>query len=191
MVDSRSEALFHPVRLRIVQAFISEETLTVEQLKKRLPHVPQASLYRHLNVLVEHEFLHVIDEHWVGGARQRVYELVGNEAILKNDDLRSVSRDDHMRYFATFCAMLMQMFEQYIAQDEFDLEADGVGYRTVSIYLSDEEFQEVVQAMRAPLKKAWHNKPNAKRKRRIFATVTLLDAESTANNASDDQTHTQ
>ena len=47
------ELVLHPVRLRIVQAFLGTPSLTTAQLRERLPDVPAATLYRQVATLVE------------------------------------------------------------------------------------------------------------------------------------------
>jgi hypothetical protein len=43
-----ADLLLHPVRLRIVQAFLGDRALTTGDLRAELPDVPPASLYRHV-----------------------------------------------------------------------------------------------------------------------------------------------
>ncbi len=43
-----ADLLLHPVRLRIVQAFLADRALTTSELRTELPDVPTASLYRHI-----------------------------------------------------------------------------------------------------------------------------------------------
>ena len=55
-----ADLLLHPVRLRIVQAFLGDRALTTAELGTELPDVPPASLYRHVGVLVEGGVLAVV-----------------------------------------------------------------------------------------------------------------------------------
>lgn len=41
-------AVRHPVRLRIVKAFLGDRALTTKQLAAELPDVPAGSIYRHV-----------------------------------------------------------------------------------------------------------------------------------------------
>src|SRR5215467_1711411 len=47
-----ADLLLHPVRLRIVQAFLGDRALTTSALAGELADVPPASLYRHVAKLV-------------------------------------------------------------------------------------------------------------------------------------------
>ncbi|WFR70984.1 helix-turn-helix domain-containing protein [Prescottella defluvii] len=67
--------LLHPVRLRIVQALLSEEELTTNQLHERLSDVPIATLYRHVASLVKHDLIEVTDEQQIRGASEKTYRV--------------------------------------------------------------------------------------------------------------------
>ncbi|WP_324273703.1 helix-turn-helix domain-containing protein [Blastococcus brunescens] len=55
-----ADLLLHPVRLRVVQAFLGDRTLTTSDLRAELPDVPTASLYRHVGVLADAGVLTVV-----------------------------------------------------------------------------------------------------------------------------------
>ena len=48
-----AELLLHPVRLRIIGAFLGDRKLTTADLQAELPDVPPTSLYRHLGHLID------------------------------------------------------------------------------------------------------------------------------------------
>ena len=48
-----ADLLLHPVRWRIVQAFLGDRTLTTAELHAELSDVPMASLYRHVGLLAD------------------------------------------------------------------------------------------------------------------------------------------
>jgi len=67
--------LLHPVRMRVVLALGSED-LTTKQLRKRIPDVAQASLYRAIARLVNVGIIAVVERRQRGGAMERVYRVV-------------------------------------------------------------------------------------------------------------------
>lgn len=67
--------LLHPVRMRVVLALGSDD-LTTKQLRKRLPDVAQASLYRAIARLVDAGIVAVVERRQRGGAMERVYRAV-------------------------------------------------------------------------------------------------------------------
>src|SRR4051812_49625002 len=68
-----ADLLLHPVRLRLVQAFLGDRTLTTADLRAALPDVAPATLYRHVGVLAGAGVLAVAGERRGGGAPGRNY----------------------------------------------------------------------------------------------------------------------
>ena len=67
--------LLHPVRLRIVQAFLGDRALTTTALREELADIPPTSLYRQVARLVAAGVLMVVAERRVRGAVERTYVL--------------------------------------------------------------------------------------------------------------------
>ena len=70
-----ADLLLHPVRLRIVKAFLGDRALTTGQLAAELDDVPPGSLYRHVALLAKAGVLQVVAERRVRGAVERTYTL--------------------------------------------------------------------------------------------------------------------
>jgi DNA-binding transcriptional ArsR family regulator len=81
-----ADLLLHPVRLRIIQAFLGDRALTTTQLRDELGDVPPASLYRHVANLVDAGVLTVVSERRVRGAVERGYVLRAAGATVNLDD---------------------------------------------------------------------------------------------------------
>jgi DNA-binding transcriptional ArsR family regulator len=171
-----ADLLLHPVRLRIVQAFLGERTLTTADLRAELADVPPATLYRHVGVLAEAGVLAVAGERRVRGATERSYRLVTEAASVDGGAAATMSADEHRRAFATFVATLLADFDRYADRADggrLDPAADGVGYRQVALWLSDEEFTELVTELRAVLTARMALGPDGPRRRRIVSQVFL------------------
>ena len=175
-VMASADLLLHPVRLRIVQAFLGDRTLTTADLRSELPDVPAATLYRHVGVLAEAGVLAVVGERRVRGAAERSYRLVTEAASVGAADAAAMSVDEHRRAFATFVAALLADFDRYAdaaAGPGLDPAADGVGYRQLALWLDDEEFTELVTELRAVLTARMALEPDGVRRRRIVSQVFL------------------
>ncbi len=171
-----ADLLLHPVRLRIVQAFLGDRTLTTTDLRGELPDVPAATLYRHVGVLAGAGVLAVVEERKVRGAAERRYRLVTEAASIGAEAAAGMSAEDHRRAFATFVAGLLADFDRYAdaaAGPVLDLAADGVGYRQVALWLDDEEFGGLVADLRAVLTARLALEPDGVRRRRIVSQVFL------------------
>jgi len=173
--ETRGDLLLHPIRMRIIQGLVDQE-LTPLQLTETLTDVPQATLYRHLNKLVEGGIVKVVSERQVRGTVEKVYTVVNGAARLSPADIANTSREDHMRYFTTFVASLLHDFSGYLHQEtEIDFLKDRVGYTQVPLYLTDAEFLKMAAELQVVLLPLTANKPGPER-RRILLTTILMPA---------------
>lgn len=166
--------LLHPVRLRIIEAFLGDRALTTADLRTQLPDVPPASLYRHVAMLVDAGVLSVVTERRVRGAVERTYVLRVAAANISLDELETMSREDHRHAFMAFVAGLLGDFERYLSRDDFDPLRDGVGYRIAGLWLDDAEHAEFLRELARVVQPRLANAPRPGRRRRILGTVLLL-----------------
>ena len=175
-VMATADLLLHPVRLRIVQAFLGDRTLTTTDLRAELPEVPAATLYRQVGVLAEAGVLTVVGERRVRGAAERSYRLVTGAASVGPGEAAAMSVDQHRRAFTTFVAALLADFDRYAdaaTGPTLDPAADGVGYRQLALWLDDDEFTGLVSELRAVLAARLTLEPDGTRRRRIVSQVFL------------------
>jgi predicted ArsR family transcriptional regulator len=164
--------------MRVILALVGKK-MTAQQLTEVLMDVPQATLYRHINKLVHGGVLVEVERRPVRGTVEKVYALVENAATLSAQDMAHASSDDHVRYFLTFLVSLLDDFSRYTHADGADFLADGAGYRQVPLYLSDQEFQELVGALNTAVMRVAANQPAPGRRRRTFTTIVIPEAEGT------------
>ena len=169
-----ADLLLHPVRLRIVQAFLGDRALTTADLRAELPDVPPASLYRHVAMLVEAGVLSVVSERRVRGAVERTYVLRVAAASINLDEVETMSREDHRQAFMAFVAGLLGDFDRYLSRESIDPLRDGVGYRIAGLWLDDSEHAEFLRDLVRVVQPRLANAPKPGRRRRILGTVLLL-----------------
>ncbi|HVV20342.1 MAG TPA: helix-turn-helix domain-containing protein, partial [Pseudonocardiaceae bacterium] len=138
-----ADLLLHPVRLRIVQAFLGGRELTTTQLAAELADVPPGSLYRHVARLVDAGVLALVGERRVRGAVERTYELAVTSALIDPDRLAAMTPEEHRQAFTAFVAGLLGDFDRYVAGGDVDLIRDGVSYRITGLWLDDAELAEM------------------------------------------------
>jgi hypothetical protein len=168
-----ADLLLHPVRLRIVEAFLGDRALTTSQLRAELPDVPAGSLYRHVAKLVAGGVLAVVSERRVRGALERTYVLRPSAARLGVNEIASMSRDEHRQAFLAFVAGLIGDFDRYLARETIDPLRDGASYNLVAMWLDDAELAELARELNIVLQPRLANPPKPGRTRRILATVLL------------------
>ena len=170
---TNAELLLHPVRLRIVQAFLGNRALTTAELAAELPDVPIGSLYRHVGMLVRARVLKVVATERVRGALEKTYRLRVTAAQLDPNDLARMDREDHFQAFLSFVAGLLGDFSRYLERGEIDLRRDGVGYRMAALWLSDDELREFLARLVSLVGSVAANGPAPGRQRRLVAGVVL------------------
>lgn len=170
---SSADLLLHPVRLRILQAFLGDRALTTAELRVELQDVPQASLYRHVARLVDGGVLSIVSERRVRGALERTYVLRAAAATVQPDELDRMSREDHRAMFMAYVAGLLGDYDRYLSRDEIDLARDGVSYRMVGVWLDNAEHAEFLRDLTRVVQPRLANAPKTGRRRRILGWVML------------------
>ena len=185
--QSKSDLIFHPVRMRILQVLLRADRLTPGELGVALSDVPPATLYRHINRLAKGGVIEVVEERPVRGVVERVYAVnVQGGAYLSATEMEHVGREDHIRYFAVFLAGLLDEFERYLEQPAANPGEDGVGYRQFPVYLNDEELDEFLGAMNALILRAMRNEPQPDRTRRVLTRIIIPSKETTSTDGRDE-----
>jgi DNA-binding transcriptional ArsR family regulator len=168
-----ADLLLHPVRLRIIQAFLGGRTLTTAQLAAELADVPAGSLYRHIARLVDAEVLAVVGERRVRGTIERTYELAVTSALVDPDELARMTPEQHRQAFMAYVAALVGDFDRYLARGDVDLRRDGVSYRITGLWLDDAELAELRGKIDELFRPYLALEPTDTRRRRLLGTVLL------------------
>jgi DNA-binding transcriptional ArsR family regulator len=163
------ELLAHPVRLRVVHAMRGGRLLTTSELRERIPDVSKATVYRHIELLVDGGVLEVAEERRVRGAVERRYRLRQDRAVIDPD--APLSREDHRRGFAAATAALIAEFDAYLDRDGSEPAADLVGYRQHAVWLSEGELLELIAGMRAAIAPRLANGPAPGRAQYLLSPI--------------------
>ena len=126
-----AEVVMNPVRQRIFQYFLLHETGTVKELKKALPDVPNASLYRHIKILADHSILMVVSENRIRGTVESVYHL-NKDALATEDESGNAVQMSLLGICASFA--------RYFASGHVDPQKDMLLLTNCTLLLTDEEF---------------------------------------------------
>jgi DNA-binding transcriptional ArsR family regulator len=172
-MSTTADLLLHPVRLRIVQAFLGERRLTTAQLRTELTDVPPATLYRQINALVDAGVLEAAAHRPVRGAVERTFRLRVDRATVARQELAAMSPGQHRAAFLVFVAGLLADFDRYLDSGDVDLLRDLVGYRQAGFYCTDDELRECIVALQAAIHPWITAGPGPGRSRRMFTTVLM------------------
>lgn len=167
-----ADLVLHPVRIRVLRALAGTRR-TTRELTALLDDVPQASLYRHIAALAHGGVIEIVEENRVRGTVERVYAIAPGATTIPPGRLSQATRADHERYFTAFVSTLLADFDRYLSRGEPDLAADGAGYHTLVMNLSDAELREFAASLTALITPLLANKPGDGRKPRQFTTIVM------------------
>lgn len=174
-----ADLLLHPVRLRILQAFLGDRALTTSQLSAELADVPAASLYRHVARLVAGGVLQVVAERRVRGAVERTYVIRQAAARVRVNEIAAMQTDELRAMFMAFIAGLLGDIDRYLTQGKPDLVRDGVTFGIEGLWLDDAEFVDMMRELYQVLDGRRANLPGKGRRRRLLASLLLPGDEPT------------
>ena len=169
---STADLLLHPVRLRIVKAFLGDRALTTSQLAAELDDVPAGSVYRHVARLTRAGVLQVVAERRVRGTVERTYTMSAAAAQIQPGEARAMTHGEHTQAFIAYVAGLLADFDRYIATDPPD-PAREAGYRAGALWLTDAEQAELLLDLAALFRPRLANPPGNGRRRRMFYATYL------------------
>ena len=165
------EIILNPVRQRVVQYLLINGKGTVAQIGRALSDVPRASLYRHVNLLLESGCIQVTEERAVRGAVERTYALV--EKPMGDPGLEDVAR-----LMQGMIARVQLSFARYFARPDADPVRDGLGISSSVLMLTDGELKEMLGRIGAVYNDYIQNGPGeGRRARNILWIVAPEDGE--------------
>jgi DNA-binding transcriptional ArsR family regulator len=168
-----ADLLLHPVRLRIVKAFLGDRALTVGQLATALPDVPAGSIYRHVARLTDAGVLQVVAERRVRATTERTYALRMYAAQMQPDEIAAMTFDEHVNAFLAYVAGLLGDFDRYIASEPEHPGEDGAAYKVAAMWLTDAELTDYLREFTTITQQKLANAPDGERRRRMLYTVLL------------------
>ena len=128
-----AEVVMNPVRQRIFQYFLLHETGTVKDIKKALPDVPSASLYRHVKILADSSILVVVGENRIRGTVESNYRLKKSAMSAGEESGNAVQMS-----LLSICAA----FAKYFSGGNADPERDMLLFTNCTLLLTDGEFSD-------------------------------------------------
>lgn len=172
MSISRSDILLHPVRLRVVLAVAGDEATTTE-IAKRLPDVPQATLYRHIAKLADVGILEISGERRARGAVERTFRVNTTLASIDSDEAAIMTVEQHLQAFTTFAAILVEGYGRYLDDPDSSPATDGVSFRQTRLWLTDRELAELVADVTTALAPYVGFRRTKERTPRLLSTVLM------------------
>ena len=161
-----AEVVMNPVRQRIFQYFLLNETGTVKEVKNALSDVPSASLYRHMKILADSSILVVVGENRIRGTVESVYKL-NKDAMAAEDE----NGNGVQMALLGLCAS----FAKYFSAGSADPKKDMLLFTNCTLMLTDEEFTDFLSEINELGLKYMKAEPTADSKTRRITLISSPD----------------
>lgn len=161
-----AEVVMNPVRQRIFQYFLLNETGTVKEVKNALSDVPSASLYRHMKILADSSILVVVGENRIRGTVESVYKL-NKDAMAAEDE----NGNGVQMALLGLCAS----FAKYFSAGSADPKRDMLLFTNCTLMLTDEEFTGFLSEINEIGLKYMKVEPSADSKTRRITLISSPD----------------
>jgi len=168
-MDSRFDLLLHPVRLQVLHAFGGGHlVLTHDELVARLAGMSRTALEKHLGILMEQG---VIEE--TGDGPETRYRVRPGAAVIEQGDILRATPADHLRYFTTLVAGLIENFARYLRRPNVDIADARVSYRQVTLHLTREELATLIDEMEELLQRDLKKEPGNDRRAMVLTRIIM------------------
>lgn len=179
MVSNKVEILMHPVRIKICQALMRnrENGLTPLEMVKIIKDVPQATLYRHIQILLDSGIIRVIKVKKVKSVSEKYYTLNEEEARLDATEWNQASHQEKLDYVSYYQLSLMSQYQSYLEKlEKQNFKEDGATFSLVELKIDDESFKEFQNELNELMTKYYHitSKNNGKNATVRTIAVTII-----------------
>ena len=175
MPAKMTDLLLHPIRLRIVTA-MTGDLVTAKDLANALPDIPQTTLYRHINILVEGGLIEVVDEIPQRGTVERVLGFKTPPSLTR-DDLTGLSKEEYRQTFTLILTTILQQamnsLDNLPADQEIDLLGIGYQFSQMQLNLTQDEYSKLNNDILELMLDAAQKKPADDRRKRIFTYLFI------------------
>ncbi|MEF7563842.1 hypothetical protein V4V35_12580 [Bacillus infantis] len=137
------DCIVNPVKSQIILSIQKKGECTAKDLLSSQNDIPQATLYRTLNRLVDSGILKIVAENKVRAVTEKVYAL--NESFLNVNQsiIEQNNGEAYFKMFTNFIIVLMKEFQNYAEKPSINIVKDVSGFSAVPIYATGKEMLEI------------------------------------------------
>ncbi|MFJ7983386.1 transcriptional regulator [Lysinibacillus xylanilyticus] len=140
---NKAEVLMHPVRMKILQALMhdKEEGLSTLEMISIIKDVPQATLYRHIQILMDENIIKIVKERKVRSVTEKFYALNEGAAKLSQEDWIQLTIKQKLNYVSYYQLALLSQYQNYLhSLDEEERLADLATFSFIDLTLTNDQF---------------------------------------------------
>ncbi|WP_131042461.1 helix-turn-helix domain-containing protein [Clostridioides difficile] len=159
-----AKLILNPARLRILQYIRLNSSVRTSDIVKYLNDIPRATVYHHVKILEENNMIEVIEENRVRGTIEKVYALKEYTTSMEGETFVALS--------TAFYVGLMQEMNEYFSRKEQDHKKDNVFFSSALLYMSDNEYENLLKSIADLLKLYIEQKPKSNLKLRKLSIIS-------------------
>ncbi|MED3802073.1 helix-turn-helix domain-containing protein [Lysinibacillus xylanilyticus] len=140
---NKAEVLMHPVRMKILQALMhdKEEGLSTLEMISIIKDVPQATLYRHIQILMDEDIIKIVKERKVRSVTEKFYALNEGAEKLSQEDWTQLTIKQKLNYVSNYQLALLSQYQNYLnSLDEEERLADLATFSFIDLTLTTNQF---------------------------------------------------
>jgi len=137
------DCIVNPVKSKIILFIQEKGECTAKELLSSQHDIPQATLYRTLNRLVESGVLKIAAETKVRAVTEKVYALNENFLNVNQSIIEQNDGEAYFKLFTNFIMVLMKEFQNYADKSSINIVEDGSGFSAIPIYATVEEMLDI------------------------------------------------
>ncbi|EMJ5759433.1 helix-turn-helix domain-containing protein [Clostridioides difficile] len=159
-----AKLILNPARFRILQYIRLHGSVRTSDIVKYLNDIPRATVYHHVKILEENNMIEVIKENRVRGTIEKVYALKEYTTSMEGETFVALS--------TAFYVGLMQEMNEYFSRKEQDHKKDNVFFSSALLYMSDNEYENLLKSIADLLKPYIEQKPKSNLKLRKLSIIS-------------------
>ncbi|MGE7839316.1 helix-turn-helix domain-containing protein [Lysinibacillus sp. NPDC093712] len=139
---NKAEVLMHPVRMKILQALMhnTEEGLSTLEMISLIKDVPQATLYRHIQILMDENIIQIVKERKVRSVTEKFYALNEGAAKIDAEEWSKLTKKKKLNYISYYQVALLSQYQNYLNLFEEDCIEDTATFSLLDLSLTKEQF---------------------------------------------------
>lgn len=162
------------VRFKIALELIDhDEGLSIMQLNKLLKDVSQATLYRHVNSMVEDDLLKIVGMNRIGKVEEKLYALNTQGYKISEEEWYSASYSEKIKFVTYFFMYILQNYKNYHESSTADHFQDQSTFSLVKMNLTNDSFNDFQSELRTLLEKYYNAEDSEEGKDRTVSLIII------------------
>ncbi len=162
------------VRFKIALELIDvEEGLSILQLNKLLKEVSQATLYRHVNSMVEDDLLKVVGINRSGKVEEKLYALNTQAYKVSQEDWQSATYSERIRFITYYFMYILQNYKNYHERSVEEQSQDQSTFSLVKLNLTEETFNDFQSELGSLMEKYYNAQEREQGTERAVSLVII------------------